>query len=400
MMLMTGRPSFGIEPDVAQQELFDVPAAWRLSHEQLPVEPPPPARTWRMLTRLPASCSRTPSRRGCCRTTSHRCGSCRSTSTRPISISASRAPAGRRGTYGGSPGDRHHDQPYLLRLAVGGSDRTSFFAQLSRSRDPRRDPGGADSAAFLREAWCRITSRRAGRCRFVQPSAQVVVRRGKGCYRFRGHNLKSWRANGGLSPPCRRGLTPPRECNQERLSTTVPGNGRAHASHNRSATSDAIAEGLRQRPPPSTTPNTRCPATFCAATRWLRTSGGQCRFECLRCTWSTIAIAGHRMMFSIWGRRRPRRGDARPPSRSKWPMPEDRAVGQVCREPDRSQTASWTAASPGGSSPCGAPSARRTAGSAATQARRAGGPSGGGLPQVRGISLLSRQLDPSADGFL
>ena len=66
--------------------------------------------------------------------------------------------AGRRGTYGGSPGDRHHDQPYLYVSPSAGrideffGDHTFNGASLTHAEIM----AGADPAAFLREARRRI----------------------------------------------------------------------------------------------------------------------------------------------------------------------------------------------------------------------------------------------------
>ncbi len=67
--------------------------------------------------------------------------------------------ADRRGTYGGSPGDRHHDQPYLYVSPWAGrideffGDPTFNGASLTHTEIM----AGADPAAFLREGRRRIT---------------------------------------------------------------------------------------------------------------------------------------------------------------------------------------------------------------------------------------------------
>jgi hypothetical protein len=68
--------------------------------------------------------------------------------------------AGRRGTYGGSPGDRHHQQPYLYASPWAGRIDGFFddpgFAGAALTYD--RITSGADAAAFLRQARDRISA--------------------------------------------------------------------------------------------------------------------------------------------------------------------------------------------------------------------------------------------------
>jgi hypothetical protein len=67
----------------------------------------------------------------------------------------------RRGTYGGSPGDRHHDQPYLY-VSPWAGRIDDFFGDPSFEGASLAHAGilaGADPAAFLREARRRIRSR-------------------------------------------------------------------------------------------------------------------------------------------------------------------------------------------------------------------------------------------------
>jgi hypothetical protein len=70
--------------------------------------------------------------------------------------------AGRRGTYGGSPGDGHHHQPYLYVSPWAGRIDGFFddpgFAGAALTYDRIRS--GADAAAFLREARDRISAPR------------------------------------------------------------------------------------------------------------------------------------------------------------------------------------------------------------------------------------------------
>jgi hypothetical protein len=69
--------------------------------------------------------------------------------------------AGRRGTYGGSPGDGHHDQPYLY-VSPWAGRIDDFFgdpAFTGASLTHADIMAGADPAAFLREARRRIKSR-------------------------------------------------------------------------------------------------------------------------------------------------------------------------------------------------------------------------------------------------
>ncbi len=146
----------GIEPDVAQQEQFDVPppgdldaplaidpaaaadlAGWYAftggALEQLRAEAGPdddvsPVRLW------PEHFD--------------------------IAIDMGNEAAGRRGTYGGSPGDRHHDQPYLYVSPWAGRIDPFFddpeFRGASLVYDRIRE--GADPAAFLREGRSRIAA--------------------------------------------------------------------------------------------------------------------------------------------------------------------------------------------------------------------------------------------------
>lgn len=69
--------------------------------------------------------------------------------------------AGRRGTYGGSPGDVNHDQPYLYASPWAGRIDEFFddpsFPGAALTHDRIRS--GADAAGFLREARDRISAR-------------------------------------------------------------------------------------------------------------------------------------------------------------------------------------------------------------------------------------------------
>jgi hypothetical protein len=72
--------------------------------------------------------------------------------------------AGRRATYGGSPGDRNHDEPYLYVSPWAGRVESFFdepgFAGASRTLTQLRGlPLGAGSA-FLREAQGRVVGGR------------------------------------------------------------------------------------------------------------------------------------------------------------------------------------------------------------------------------------------------
>jgi len=69
--------------------------------------------------------------------------------------------AGRRATYGGSPGDGHHDQPYLY-VSPWAGRIDDFFGDPSfegASLTHAEIVAGADPAAFLHEARRRIRSR-------------------------------------------------------------------------------------------------------------------------------------------------------------------------------------------------------------------------------------------------
>jgi hypothetical protein len=77
-------------------------------------------------------------------------------------VDAGEEAAGKRGTYGASPGDRHHDEPYLYASPWAGRidpffDDPGFrgaavtYAQLARTADPL-----AAAIAFLRDACERI----------------------------------------------------------------------------------------------------------------------------------------------------------------------------------------------------------------------------------------------------
>jgi len=147
----------GIEPDVAQQEQFDVPphgdldqplavdaaavadlAEWfaftsdlleALRAEAVPKDDVSPVRIW------PEHFD--------------------------AAIDLGDQQSGRRGTYGGSPGDRHHDQPYMYVSPWAGriddffGDPTFKGASLTHADII----AGADPAAFLREARSRILDR-------------------------------------------------------------------------------------------------------------------------------------------------------------------------------------------------------------------------------------------------
>ena len=166
----------GIEPDVAQQELFDVPPHGDLD-EQLPVDAAAGANLadWYAFTSELLEALRAEARP--------------QDDVSPVriwpehfdaAIDLGEQAAGRRGTYGGSPGDRHHDQPYLYASPWAGRI-DEFFA------DPTFVGASLTHAEILAGAdYGRLPARGAapdhvavsrGRCRFVQPSAQVVVRR-------------------------------------------------------------------------------------------------------------------------------------------------------------------------------------------------------------------------------
>jgi hypothetical protein len=147
----------GIEPDVAQQEQFDVPPHGDLD-QQLPIDPAAVANLaeWYAFTSALLEALRAEARP--------------QDDVSPVriwpehfdaAIELGDQAAGRRGTYGGSPGDRHHDQPYLYVSAWAGRI-DEFFA------DPAFDGAslthaeilaGADPAAFLREGRRRIMER-------------------------------------------------------------------------------------------------------------------------------------------------------------------------------------------------------------------------------------------------
>jgi hypothetical protein len=76
-----------------------------------------------------------------------------------IAIDSGDKDAGRRATYGASPGDRHHDEPYLYASPWAGRIDPFFgdpgfkgasvpYRQLAGATDPK-----ADGAAFYEKAW-------------------------------------------------------------------------------------------------------------------------------------------------------------------------------------------------------------------------------------------------------
>jgi hypothetical protein len=147
----------GIEPDVAQQELFDVPPHGDLN-ERLAVDAAGAANLaeWYAVTSelLEALRGEASAR----------------DDVSPVrlwpehfdaAIDLGDEQAGRRGTYGGSPGDAHHAQPYLYASPWAGRI-DDFFADPSfkgASLTHADILAGADPAAFLREARRRIRSR-------------------------------------------------------------------------------------------------------------------------------------------------------------------------------------------------------------------------------------------------
>jgi hypothetical protein len=147
----------GIEPDVTQQELFDVPPHGDLD-EQLPIDAAAVASLaeWYAFASELLEALRTEA------------GPQDDVSPVRIwpehfdaAIDLGDQVAGRRGTYGGSPGDRQHDQPYLYVSAWAGRI-DEFFADPAfdgASMTHAEILAGADPAAFLREARRRIMER-------------------------------------------------------------------------------------------------------------------------------------------------------------------------------------------------------------------------------------------------
>jgi hypothetical protein len=148
----------GIEPDVAQQELFDVPPHGDLN-ERLAVDAVGVANlaewyavTSALLEELRSEASARDD-------------------VSPVrlwpehfdaAIDLGDQPAGCRATYGGSPGDGHHNQPYLY-VAPWAGRVDGFFADPTfkgASLTHAEIVAGADPGAFLREACRRISSQR------------------------------------------------------------------------------------------------------------------------------------------------------------------------------------------------------------------------------------------------
>ena len=144
----------GIQPDVGQADQFDVPAPGDLD-EQLAVDAAAAA-ALASGTRSPATCWRS-----CAR------GAGPSDDPSPvriwpehfdIAVDSGDQDAGRRATYGASPGDRHHDEPYLYASPWAGRIDPFFgdptfkgasvlYPQIADAADPR-----ADGVAFYEKA--------------------------------------------------------------------------------------------------------------------------------------------------------------------------------------------------------------------------------------------------------
>jgi hypothetical protein len=146
----------GIEPDVAQQEQFDVPPHGDLD-ARLAVDPHAAgelaawyAFTTELLDELRADAAP-------------------ADDVSPVrlwpehfdaAIDMGDEGAGRRATYGGSPGDRHHAEPYLY-VSPWAGRIDAFFDDpefKGASLTYRQIAAGADASAFLREARARIVA--------------------------------------------------------------------------------------------------------------------------------------------------------------------------------------------------------------------------------------------------
>jgi hypothetical protein len=146
----------GIEPDVAQQEQFDVPA-----HGDLDA---PPALDGEAVANLAGWYAYVTALLEDLRGEAAAVDDVSPVRLWPehfdAAIDMGDNAAGRRGTYGGSPGDRHHDQPYLYVSPWAGRIDGLFddpgFAGAALTYD--RIMSGADAAAFLRQARDRISA--------------------------------------------------------------------------------------------------------------------------------------------------------------------------------------------------------------------------------------------------
>jgi hypothetical protein len=146
----------GIEPDLAQHEQFDVPAPGPLD---LPLAPAADGARdladWYAWVTAQLESLRTEA------------GAADDASAVRIwpehfdaAIDMGDAGAGRRATYGGSPGDRHNREPYLYASPWAGRIDHFFDAPGFKGAQLgyREIVAGADAAGFLREARARIAA--------------------------------------------------------------------------------------------------------------------------------------------------------------------------------------------------------------------------------------------------
>ena len=148
----------GVEPDLAQQEQFDVPAAGDLD-EPLAIEPAAVAELADWYALVTAALEQLRAEAGPADDVS------------PVriwpehfdcAIDLGDAGAGTRGTYGGSPGDGHHGEPYVYASPWAGRIDPFFddpsFNGASRTAEQLAAGGDPQAAAveFLREARGRI----------------------------------------------------------------------------------------------------------------------------------------------------------------------------------------------------------------------------------------------------
>jgi hypothetical protein len=144
----------GIEPDVAQQEQFDVPPHGDLDRAlQVDAAGVADLAQWYAFTTELLESLRAEAGPG--------------DDVSPVriwpehfdaAIDLGDQAAGRRGTYGGSPGDRHHDRPYVY-VAPWAGRIDDFFGDPSfkgASLTHAEILAGVDPATFLREARRRI----------------------------------------------------------------------------------------------------------------------------------------------------------------------------------------------------------------------------------------------------
>jgi hypothetical protein len=148
----------GIEPDTEQQDQFDVPPYGDLD-EQLPVEEDAALALgdWYAFAAQALEALR-----------SLATEEDDATIVRlwpehfDVAIDMGNGDAGRRATYGASPGDRHHDEPYIYASPWAGridgffDDPEFRGASLLRPQLEREADPGRAAVEFLRDAWTRV----------------------------------------------------------------------------------------------------------------------------------------------------------------------------------------------------------------------------------------------------